>query len=152
MYRAVSFDGSGSSPSQDSESTIRGLTQDFCTAFNTGNYDHASALFRHDAQFMPPPRESFEGPKAIERILREFADNGYEDLRFETISVDRSNDLAVETGRYSVTIRRGATIIADHGKYLRTWRRLGAWLITADCWSSSIPLSDEVRVGAGKVA
>jgi len=152
MYRAVSFGASSSSPGSDAESTIRGLSQDFCTAFNTGNYDHAAALFRHDAQFMPPHRESFEGPKAIERVLREFADSGYEDLRLETASVDCSNDLAVETGRYSITIRRGTTIIADHGKYLRTWRRLGAWLITADCWSSSIPLSDEVRLGTDKVA
>lgn len=152
MYRAVAFGASGSDPSQDSESTIRGLTQDFCTAFNTGNYDHAAALFRHDGQFMPPHRESSQGTKAIERVLKEFGDRGYEDLRLETTSVDCSSDMAVETGRYSVTIRRGTAIIADNGKYLRTWRRLGAWLITADCWSSNIPLNEEVRLGPGKVA
>jgi ketosteroid isomerase-like protein len=151
MDRAV-FGLSSSSPTRDAESTIRGLTQDFCTAFNTGNYDHAAALFASEAHFMPSHRESCQGAKAIERLLREFGDFGYEDLRFETKGVDCSGDMAVETGRYSLTIRRGTAIVADHGRYLRTWRRLGAWLITADCWSSSIPLQDEVRPGADKVA
>ncbi len=151
MYRAADFGASGSSLTSDAEVTIRGLTQDFCTAFNTGNYDHAAALFRPDAQFMPPHRESSQGAKAIERTLKDFGECGYEDLRFETMNVDCSGDMAVETGRYSVTIRRGTEVIADSGKYLRTWRRLGVWLIAADCWSSNVPLSD-ARVGREKVA
>jgi len=151
MYRALSFGVSGSGM-RDAESTLRGLTQDFCTAFNTGNYDHAAALFAADALFMPPHRDSTQGKGAIEHLLRDFGGAGYEDLRFETTRVDSSGDMAVEAGRYSFTIRRGSTIVSDQGKYLRTWRRLGAWLITADCWSSSIPLQDEVRLGAGKVA
>ncbi|HXZ30649.1 MAG TPA: nuclear transport factor 2 family protein [Terriglobales bacterium] len=152
MYRAVSFGASNSGSTQNAESTIRGLTQDFCTAFNTGNYDQAAALFRHDAQFMPPHREPSQGAKAIERVLREFGDGGYEDLRLETTSVDSSGDIAVETGRYSITIRRGTATMADKGKYLRSWRRLGAWLITADCWSSNIPLNHEVGLGTDRVA
>lgn len=152
MYRALDLGVSDSGPIRDVESMLRGFTQDFCTAFNTGNYDHAAALFNSDAIFMPPHRESSRGVKAIERVLREFGDTGYEDLRFETIRVDSSADMAVEIGRYSVTIRRSANIIADRGKYLRTWRRLGVWLITADCWSSSIPLHDGLQLDTGKVA
>jgi uncharacterized protein (TIGR02246 family) len=152
MYRTVAFDASNPVSSVGAESTIRGLTQDFCTAFNTGNYDQAAALFRPDAEFMPSYQESCQGAKAIERVLREWGDQGYADLRFETTSVDCSGDMAVETGRYSVTIRRGSNTLADAGRYLRSWRRLGAWLITADCWSSNIPLVDEVRFGQGKVA
>jgi uncharacterized protein (TIGR02246 family) len=152
MYRALPFGESNSGPSQGSDAAIRGLTQDFCTAFNTGNYDHAAALFRHDAQFISPHREPSEGTKAIERTLREFGDNGYEDLRLETASIDSSADIAVETGHYSFRIRRGTGLVTDHGRYLRTWRRLGAWLITADCWSSSVPLRDAVLPEADKVA
>jgi len=123
MYRALSIGASDSGPIRDVESTLRGLTQDFCTAFNTGNYDQAASLFNSDATFMPPHREPFNGVKAIERVFREFGESGYEDLRFETIRVDSSADMAVEIGRYSLTIRRGTNIIADRGKYLRTWRR-----------------------------
>ena len=30
----------------DVESVIRGLTQDYCTAFNTGNYDQVASLYK----------------------------------------------------------------------------------------------------------
>lgn len=152
MYRASSFDVHGASSFREADGAIRGLTQDFSTAFNTGNYDQAAVLFAAEALFMPPHRESSQGVSAIEHVLRQFGDSGYEDLRFETLRVESSGDMAVETGRYSVTIRMGANVISDRGKYLRTWRRLGAWSITADCWSSSIPLRDEVRLNAEKVA
>jgi len=152
MYRAQAFGVSGSGPIRDAESMLRGLTQDFCTAFNTGNYDQAAALFTADALFMPPRQESSQGTKAIERVLKEFGGSGYEDLRLETAGVHCSADMAVETGRYNLTIRRGTTTLTDHGKYLRTWRRLGAWLITADCWSSSVPLQNDVRLGTDRVA
>jgi ketosteroid isomerase-like protein len=76
----------------------------------------------------------------VERLLRQFGDAGYEDLRLETVRVESSGDMAMEIGRYTVGIRRpDATVIADRGKYLKTWRRLGAWLIVADCWSSNLP-------------
>ena len=153
MYRALAVGAPGSGPSKDSESTIRGLTQDFCTAFNTGNYDQAAALFAPDALYMPPQREWSQGTKAIERTLRQFGDTGYENLRLDTVRVDASTDTAIETGLYTVVIRRGTIIMTDRGKYLRAWRRLGAWRIIADCWSSNLSLADAAQPEAGaKVA
>jgi len=143
MYRPYSSSVADSRPFLDVQSLLRNLAQDFVTAFNTGNYDQAAALFTSDGAFMAPHRETAYGPKAVERLLREFGDAGYEDLRLETIRVESSGDLATEIGRYSVAIRQpDGTIIADRGKYLKCWRRLGAWLIVADCWSSNLP---EVR-------
>jgi hypothetical protein len=50
--------------------------------------------------------------------------------------------MAVEIGRYSVAIRQAnGTMIADRGKFLQVWRRLGAWLMIANCWSSDLPPS-----------
>jgi len=152
MYRPYPTSARGSSFS-DTESAIRGLSQDFCTAFNTGNYDQVAALFAAEAFFMPPHRESVQGLKLIERALREYGDLGYQELRFETARVDQANDFAVEIGNYAVAIQHGTISLTDRGKYLRSWRRLGMWLITADCWSSSLPLSNELRAAAGaKVA
>jgi uncharacterized protein (TIGR02246 family) len=153
MYRALASSVSGSGPSRDAESTIRGLTQDFCTAFNTGNFDHAAALFAPEAVLMPPHREWSQGIRAIERVLQEFGDTGYESLRFDTVRVDASGDMAIESGLYTVAIRRGSAIVSDRGKYVRAWRRLGAWLIIADCWSSNLPLADSAQADTGaKVA
>jgi ketosteroid isomerase-like protein len=142
MYRPYTSPVGGTSTSLDVESTIRGLTQDFSMNFNTGNYDQVGALFSSDAVFMAPHHEPCAGPKAIERKLREFGEAGYQDLRLETTRVDHSGDMAMELGRYSVSVfsEKGGSM-TDRGKYLKVWRRLGAWRIVADCWSSNLPVS-----------
>jgi uncharacterized protein (TIGR02246 family) len=93
MYRPVS----GSAPSVNSwldvQSAIRGLTQGFATAFNTGNYDQAATLFTSDGLLMPPQHEGAQGPRAIEATLRRFAEAGYENLRMETLRVEESGDM-----------------------------------------------------------
>jgi uncharacterized protein (TIGR02246 family) len=140
MYRPAS--GSAPKPSSwlDVQSTIRGLTQDFATAFNTGNYDQAAALFASDGFFMAPQHEAVEGQKPIELMLRTYGEGGYQNLRLETIRVEHSGDMAVEIGRYTVAIQQAnGTTVAERGKYLQAWRRLGVWLMTANCWSSDIP-------------
>ena len=141
-------------PLHDAESTIRGLTQDFCTAFNTGNYDQAAALFSSDGVLMLSNRESSEGAKAIERMLRQYGDSGYQNLRFETTRVEYSGDIAIEIGRYKVCRQLGNATIADIGRFLRAWRRLGVWRIIGDSWNSSSPAVDqEIKFGGGtKVA
>jgi uncharacterized protein (TIGR02246 family) len=141
MYRPYSSSLADSRPFLNVDSLIRNLDQDFVTSFNTGNYDQVAALFAQDGAFMAPHHDPAYGPKAVERLLRQFAESGYEDLRLETLRVEASGDLAMEIGRYSVGIRKpDGTIIADRGKYVKAWRRLGVWLIVADCWSSNLPV------------
>ena len=141
MYRPYSSTLADSRPFLDVQSVLRNLAQDLVTAFNTGNYDQAAALYAADGAFMAPHYDPAYGPKAVEQLMRKFGDAGYQDLRLETIRVEVSGDIAVEIGRYSVAIRQpDGTIRADRGKYLKNWRRLGAWLIIADCWSSNLPV------------
>jgi uncharacterized protein (TIGR02246 family) len=149
MYRPPSSNLAGSYSQLDVESTIRGLTQDFCTAFNTGNYDQVAALFASDGVLMLSHHESSQGPKAIERMLRQVGDSGYQNLRFETTRVDYSADMAIEIGRYTVSIASGSTTAADAGKFLRAWHRLGAWRIVGDSWNSGLPGIDQ-QIGAGR--
>jgi ketosteroid isomerase-like protein len=142
MYQPYSSSVAESRPFLDVPSLLRNLGQDFVTAFNTGNYDQASALFAQDGSFMAPHYEPAYGPKAVEHLLHQLADAGYEDLRLETSRVETSGDLAIEIGRYTVAIRKcDGIILADRGKYVKAWRRLGAWLMVADCWSSNLPVN-----------
>jgi ketosteroid isomerase-like protein len=54
----------------------------------------------------------------------------------ETTRVDHSGDMAMEIGQFSYVVRKSdGTLIPERGKYVRVWRRLGAWLMIADCWS-----------------
>ena len=141
MYRNYSSSLADSRPFMDVQSQIRELTQDLVTSFNTGNYDQVAAMYATDGVFMAPHYEPSHGPKETERLLRQLSDAGYEDLRLETLRVESSGDMAMEVGRYSVARHQtNGTTVADRGKYLKVWRRLGTWLIVADCWNSNLAL------------
>jgi len=144
MYRPYTSTPADLRPLRDVESQLRDLTQDFATSFNTGNYDQAAALFAHDGVLMAAQHDGAYGQKPVERILRQLGEDGYSDLRMETTRVDYSGDMAMELGRYSLIVRKAdGSMIPDRGKYVRVWRRLGAWLLMADCWSRTpLTMSD----------
>ncbi|HLZ42687.1 MAG TPA: nuclear transport factor 2 family protein [Candidatus Sulfotelmatobacter sp.] len=136
MYRPYSFSPADFRPLRDAESQVRDLTQDFATSFNTGNYDQAASLFASDGALMAPLFEGAYGQRAIEHLLREMGEGGYSNLRMETMRVDHSGDMAMELGRFSVSMpKQNERAVVQRGKYVRVWRRLGAWLIVADCRS-----------------
>ena len=140
MYRPFVGSSPASSAFLDVESTIRNLTQDYSTAFNTGNYDQVSAMFASDGLLMTPRHDAVQGPKTVERVLRSIGELGYRDLRFETLRVDHSDDMAVEIGQYTLTVpgSNGSATI-ENGRFVHAWRRLGAWLMIVDSWSSNLP-------------
>jgi ketosteroid isomerase-like protein len=143
MYRPYSGSLADSRPFRDVESQIRDLTQDFAMSFNTGNYDQAASLFAADGVLMPPLSEAAYGQKQVERLLRQLGDAGYSDLRLETTRIDHSGDMAMELGRFSLVIRKSdGTLVPERGKYVKVWRRLGAWLVMADCWSRTAQVAN----------
>ena len=136
MYQQYSSPPTVFHPFRDVEPQLRDQTQDFVTAFNTANYDHAARLFADDGVLMAPRYEGAYGQRHVELLLRELGETGYGDLRMETMRVDHSGDTAVEFGRFSLVMRKDdGTMIPERGKYVRVWRRLGAWLLMADCWN-----------------
>ncbi len=144
MYRPYTGSQADFRPFVDVQSQLRELTQDFATSFNTGNYDHAASLFASDGVLMAPQDEGAYGQKSVERLLRQMGEAGYSDLRVETTRVDHSGDMAMEIGRFSVVVRKAdGSLVPERGKYVKVWRRLGAWLILADCWSrTSLAVND----------
>lgn len=138
MYRQYTGPQTDFRPFRDVESQLRDQTQDFATSFNTGNYDHAARLFAADGVLMAPQYEGAYGEKQVERLLRQMGEAGYSDLRLETTRIDHSGDMAMELGRFSLLVRSAdGTGVPERGKYVRVWRRLGAWLLMADCWNSN---------------
>ena len=144
MYQQYKGTSADFRPLRDVESQLRDQTQDFATSFNTGNYDHAARVFADDGVLMAPHHEGAYGQKHVERLLRQLGEAGYSDLRMETIRVDHSGDMAMELGRFALMVRSAdGAMIPERGKYVRVWRRLGAWLLMADCWNWTSPaLSD----------
>lgn len=140
MYRPYSNSVPSPNPFADVESSIRGLTLDYCTAFNTGNYDQVAAMFAPEAVLMIPQREPVVGRKGIENVMRSLGEEGYGELRMETTRVEHASDLAIELGRYTCSLlRSNGTSVVDRGKYMRAWRRLGVWMVVAHSVSSNLP-------------
>ena len=136
MHRPYTSSLSDSRPFRDVQAQIRDLTQDFVTAFNTGNYDQAAIMFASDGVLMVPHHEAAYGQKPVERLLRRLGEGEYNGLRLVTTRVEHSGDMAMEIGQFSaVTQRLDGTTMPERGKYVKVWRRLGVWLIIADCWS-----------------
>lgn len=136
MYRSYSDSPADTRPLRDVDSLLRELTQDFATAFNTGNYDQAANMFSLDGTLMAPHYDGVYGRKPIEHLLRRLGESGYSDLRLATTRVDHSGDMAMELGRFSMVLRKpDGTEKPDRGQYVRVWRRVGGWLLMADCWS-----------------
>ncbi len=147
MYRPYMSSQADFRPFRDVESQLRDLTQDFATSFNTANYDQAAALFSGDGVLMAPLYDAAYGQTLVERVLRQMGESGYSDLRLETTRVDHSGDMAMELGRFSITLHKAdGTAIVERGKYVKVWRRLGAWLVMADCWSRSAVTASERAV------
>jgi ketosteroid isomerase-like protein len=118
------------------ESHLRDLTQDFAMSFNTGNFDQAAAQFASDGVLLAPFGEAAHGQKDIERSLRILADGGYSDLRMETTRIEHSGDMAMEVGRFTLLQRKSdGALASERGNYVKVYRRLGAWLIVAGCWT-----------------
>ncbi len=145
MYRPYMSSQADLRPFRDVESQLRDQTQDFAMSFNTGNYDHAARMFAPDGVLMAPLQEPAYGQKSVERLLRDMGEAGYSDLRLETTRVDYSGDMAMELGRFSAITRKAdGTGVPEHGKYMKVWRRLGAWLIVADCWNrTSLAINEQ---------
>lgn len=136
MYRPYTNSQADLRPFRDVESQLRDQTQDFVTSFNTGNYDQAARLFANDGELIASEQEEAYGQKQVEHLLRELGEAGYSDLRMETTRVAHSGDMAMELGRFSLAVRKpDGAVIGERGKYVRVWRRLGAWLLIADCWN-----------------
>jgi ketosteroid isomerase-like protein len=118
-------------------------------SFNTGNYDQAASLFAGDGVLMAPQSDAAYGQKQVERLLRQLGDAGYSDLRLETTRVDHSGDMAMELGRFTLVVRKAdGTLVPEQGKYVKVWKRFGAWLVMADCWSRTAQPGDERRIAA----
>jgi ketosteroid isomerase-like protein len=144
MYRPYSSSQADLRPFVDVQTLLRDLTQDFATSFNTGNYDQAAGLFATDGVLMAPQYEGAYGQKSVERLLRQLGESGFSDLRLETTRVDSSGDMAMELGRFTVTVHKAdGNSVAERGKYVKVWRRLGAWLILADCWSRTSQMAND---------
>ena len=109
-------------------------------AFTKGDPTALAAHYESDAIVMAPNGPAWKGRSGIEESAKGmFGQAAIKDMKLETDDLVVSGDLAVETGRYSMTVEpKGGKAAPDKGKYLVVWRRQadGSWKIHRDIWNT----------------
>jgi ketosteroid isomerase-like protein len=80
-----------------------------------------------------------EGRAAIQAAQQGMIEGGVQALRLDVIDVIEAGDLAIEIGRYTLTIQpSGGESVIDNGKSVVVWRRQkdGALKIAVDTFNT----------------
>ncbi|MGH7802730.1 MAG: YybH family protein [Candidatus Binatia bacterium] len=112
-----------------------------------------SALYTSDAVVLPPDAEMIVGSKTgIEALWKESFAQGMKSFKLETVNVERSGDVAVETGRFTGKVApEGKPEMTIAGKYLVVWKKDkdGTWKLHRDIWNSDpAPAAPETTASA----
>ena len=115
----------------------------FTNAMKAGDTATAFANYSDDAVVMMPNQKPWRGraewAAGFGGLLAVMT---IKDAAFTTSDVTVSNDLAIETGTYSMTlVPKGGPEIKDEGKYLTVWKRQAdsSWKIIRDISNTSLP-------------
>ena len=114
----------------------------FMEAVSRGDARALAALYTAQAQVLPANAGPVQGPRDIEAFWAGLIQGGFKAGRLETLDVETGGAIAVETGRYQLTLAPpGGAQVTDEGKYLVVWHREsdGSWRIHRDMFSSSLP-------------
>ena len=118
----------------DVNATIRANTDAFDSAMRAGNVDGFMVFYADDAVLMPPSSPAFKGADQIRRFWGGLLATGKTDVDLIPEDVITSGELAVERGRYELTVP-----FKDSGKYIVVWRqRKGKWQIIDDIFNSNL--------------
>jgi uncharacterized protein (TIGR02246 family) len=102
---------------------IQAGNEKFMSAFKQGDAAAVAALYTSDAKLLPPNNQMLSGPPEIQAFWQGAMNLGIKDAKLETVAVETRDDLAVEVGRYTLTIQpEGGDSLTDTGKYVVAWK------------------------------
>ena len=91
-------------------------------------------IYADDATYMPPGKPAFVGKQSLREIWGSYLQR--EDFAanyFPTIHVSDAGDMAYDTGRYRITMKKEGRPTAFDGKYVVVWRLIGSqWQAVVD--------------------
>lgn len=123
---------------------IEQLTASFAQAVTNKDFAALGSFYEERARLLVAGAPMVEGRAAIQSAQQRMIEGGVQALRLDVIDVIEAGDLAVEIGRYKLTIRLpGGESVIDKGKSVVVWRRQkdGALKIAVDTFNSDAPAS-----------
>lgn len=120
------------------EDEIRKASAACARAVSGGDVEGAAALYASDAKLLAPAVELIAGRNEIEAYWRAGLLVGVSRLEFETQELELVEALAIEIGRYLVSVQAdGGEPVADRGTYLVLHRQQsdGSWRRAVDVFN-----------------
>ncbi len=117
-----------------SRSDVDTLNATLVQALEKGDSGLLASVYSPDARLLPPGSDMATG-QGIQAYWQHVMDLGVTGGRLETVSLEDRGDLAVEVGRYEMSV--GSDVV-DKGKYVVIHRRQpdGEWKYDVDIWNS----------------
>jgi uncharacterized protein (TIGR02246 family) len=125
-------------PVNEARSAIEAANAKFSEVFARGDATALAAMYTSDAFLFPPGEDMVRGNTAIGQFWKKAHEGGVASARLTTSDVERSGDVAFETGKVELVVRaEGKADAAASAKYLVVWKRQpdGAWKLHRDIWN-----------------
>ncbi len=124
---------------EEARRAIEATNAKYGDAVQKGDAAAIVALYTKDAILLPDDGEMIRSsPAKIEEFWKASFKAGVKAAKLETLDVERMGDVAVETGRFAMTIQpEGKEATTAKGKYVVVWKREGdSWKLHRDIWNS----------------
>ena len=109
--------------------------------YNNKQVQKLAELHTINAIVMPPNSKMVKGREEIMNMLNDEVQLGEQDIKFETLELIVSNDIAYETGLYNLNVKpKDGEPFNDKGKYIVIWKKDSdsQWLMEKDIWNSDL--------------
>jgi ketosteroid isomerase-like protein len=118
---------------------IETLTAQFAAAVTNKDFAALGSFYEEQARLLVAGTPMVEGRAAIQIAQQHMIERGVQDLALDVVDVIEAGDLAVEIGRYTLTMQPpGGARVIDRGKSVVVWRRQkgGGLKIAVDTFTS----------------
>jgi uncharacterized protein (TIGR02246 family) len=116
---------------------ILAANEKFMEAFRSGDFAKLASYYTENAKLLPPGSEMLVGKENIQNFWKGASEMGIKAVRIETLDVTSSDEIAVENGRYTLTIQPDEnTNVEEVGKYVVVWKFADGWKLDVDIWNS----------------
>jgi len=129
-------------PVADARAAIEAANTRFSEILAHGDSASLGAMYTSDAILFPPGEEMVRGSAAIGQFWKKTHESGVASAKLTTTDVERSGDIAYETGKVELVIRaEGKPDSSASAKYLVVWKRQddGTWKLHRDIWNDLPP-------------
>lgn len=120
---------------------IASLRAAWASALHSRQLNQMVAMYAPDGAFLTPDGQRFTGRPAIRELTKRAMDAFTSDINLHSIAVERSGNLAYDSGEYSETLVGVADGVKTHvaGTYLTIYerQRKGKWLIAEQVWTEA---------------